>query len=52
MEKNLGKKHGCFHCGCKFYDLNKSQPICPKCGTNQEEKKKVKKKQKEVNVES
>jgi uncharacterized protein (TIGR02300 family) len=31
----LGKKYECAECGTKFYDLGKSEPICPKCGTNQ-----------------
>ena len=29
--QRLGSKHHCFACGTKFYDLNKPQPICPKC---------------------
>lgn len=28
----LGKKHECPECGTKFYDLGKSDPLCPKCG--------------------
>lgn len=28
-----GKKRDCHDCGSKFYDMNKSNPICPKCGT-------------------
>ena len=31
----LGKKYECAECGTKFYDLGKSEPICPRCGTNQ-----------------
>ena len=31
----LGKKYECAECGAKFYDLGKSEPICPRCGTNQ-----------------
>lgn len=31
----LGKKHTCFHCNTKFYDLNKPDKLCPKCGTDQ-----------------
>ena len=27
-----GKKYTWPECGCKFYDLNKPQAICPKCG--------------------
>ncbi len=43
----LGKKFNCYKCGCKFYDLNKPDPICPKCGedqTNEETKKILKRK--------
>lgn len=35
MPANLGTKHSCFKCGAKFYDLKKSQVVCPKCGANQ-----------------
>lgn len=33
----LGKRYTCFKCGCKFYDLNKPEPTCPKCGADQAE---------------
>jgi uncharacterized protein (TIGR02300 family) len=33
--KDLGTKHLCFKCGTKFYDLGKSEPLCPKCGADQ-----------------
>ncbi len=29
----LGNKHQCQNCGTKFFDLNKSPILCPKCGT-------------------
>jgi uncharacterized protein (TIGR02300 family) len=29
----LGNKHHCQNCGTRFFDLNKSPVICPKCGT-------------------
>jgi uncharacterized protein (TIGR02300 family) len=32
---NLGKKHTCFKCETKFYDFNKPEVSCPKCGANQ-----------------
>jgi uncharacterized protein (TIGR02300 family) len=32
-----GKKYTCPECGCKFYDLNKPQAICPKCGIEYKE---------------
>ena len=28
-----GEKHICSNCGAKFFDLNKSTIICPKCNT-------------------
>jgi len=38
MDKGkLGKKYSCFKCGCKFYDLKRAKPTCPKCGANQTE---------------
>ena len=33
----LGQKHSCFGCGSKFYDLNKNETVCPRCGANQAE---------------
>ena len=33
----LGNKHDCFSCGTKFYDLGKSEAVCPKCGANQKD---------------
>ncbi|MBN2382433.1 FYDLN acid domain-containing protein [bacterium] len=27
-----GQKYICSACGCKFYDLNRANPVCPKCG--------------------
>ena len=30
---NKGNKHICRNCSTKFYDLNKKEIICPKCGT-------------------
>jgi len=32
----LGNKHQCQQCGTKFFDLNKSPIVCPKCGTVQQ----------------
>ena len=31
----LGTRYTCFGCGVRFYDLNKPEPICPKCGVDQ-----------------
>lgn len=36
-KSKLGKRYHCFHCGLKFYDLNRPEPMCPKCGTDQRE---------------
>lgn len=40
--RDLGTKHVCFKCGTKFYDLKKSEPICPKCGADQRQSPAVK----------
>jgi hypothetical protein len=37
----LGAKHVCYKCGAKFYDLNKPEPLCPKCGTDQRTRPKL-----------
>ena len=29
-----GKKFTCWSCSAKYYDLNKPNPKCPKCGAN------------------
>lgn len=31
----LGKKYTCFKCETKFYDFEKPEAVCPKCGQNQ-----------------
>jgi hypothetical protein len=36
-KKKLGKKYLCYQCECKFYDLSRPLPICPKCGADQNE---------------
>lgn len=36
-ELKLGTKFECYNCSTKFYDLGKSEPICPKCGANQKD---------------
>src|SRR5512133_2351296 len=40
--KDLGTKHTCFKCGTKFYDMKKSEPICPKCGADQRQSPAIK----------
>lgn len=29
-----GNKFTCWSCGTKFYDMNKAEPTCPKCGSD------------------
>lgn len=36
-KSKLGKRYQCFQCGMKFYDLNRPEPLCPKCGADQRE---------------
>lgn len=38
---DLGTKHECYSCGARFYDFGKSEAVCPKCGANQKNAKKV-----------
>ena len=38
--QRLGGRHECYACGAKFYDLNKPEPVCPKCQANQLERPK------------
>ena len=40
-DNRLGQKHSCFGCGAKFYDLNRDETVCPRCGSNQEEAPRV-----------
>ena len=40
----LGNRFTCFSCQTSFYDLNKPDPLCPKCGTDQREIPKVEEK--------
>ena len=37
----LGRKWNCFQCGASFYDLNRPEPLCPKCGADQRQRPKV-----------
>ena len=34
-KSKLGTRYVCFECGQKFYDLNRPEPLCPKCGADQ-----------------
>lgn len=31
----LGSKFVCYSCKTRFYDMNKPEPLCPKCGSDQ-----------------
>ncbi|MCP4006299.1 MAG: TIGR02300 family protein [bacterium] len=37
QKAELGKKWVCYSCSVKFYDLNKPEPLCPKCQADQRE---------------
>ena len=37
----LGTRYICFECAARFYDLNRPEPLCPKCGADQREKPKT-----------
>lgn len=32
---NVGSKRVCVSCATRFYDLARTPPVCPKCGTEQ-----------------
>ena len=33
----LGTRYACFSCEIRFYDMNRPEPLCPKCGADQRE---------------
>ena len=37
----LGRKWNCFQCSASFYDLNRPEPLCPKCGADQRQRPKA-----------
>jgi hypothetical protein len=39
-KSRLGTKYQCFSCAAKFYDLNKPEPTCPRCGVDQRDRPK------------
>ena len=47
---SLGKKFTCHSCNTKFYDLNKPDKICPKCGADQNAKPATKQKNRSAKV--
>ena len=36
-KERLGRKWTCYSCEGRFYDLNKPEPICPRCSADQRE---------------
>jgi uncharacterized protein (TIGR02300 family) len=32
-----GNRYVCFSCGCKYYDLNRPESLCPRCGSDPRE---------------
>lgn len=32
--EKFGDRHLCPACGCKFYDMHRNPPLCPRCGTD------------------
>ncbi len=34
-KERFGRKWNCFSCGARFYDMNKPEPLCPKCNADQ-----------------
>lgn len=38
VKPEWGTRYTCVKCEARFYDLNKPEPICPKCGANQTKK--------------
>jgi hypothetical protein len=33
-KEKFGDRHTCYACGCKFYDMHRNPPTCPKCGAD------------------
>ncbi|HHW96270.1 MAG: FYDLN acid domain-containing protein [Myxococcota bacterium] len=33
-KEKFGERQVCFACGCKFYDMKRHPPTCPKCGVD------------------
>ena len=34
VDPKWGKRYTCHKCGARFYDMNKPEPKCPKCGAD------------------
>ncbi len=39
VKPEWGMRHVCHNCGGSFYDMNKPQALCPKCGAKQAKEK-------------
>ncbi len=39
VKPEWGMRHVCQDCGVSYYDMNKPQAMCPKCGAKQAKKK-------------
>jgi uncharacterized protein (TIGR02300 family) len=37
VKPDWGDRYTCHSCECKFYDLNRPAPLCPRCGVDQRE---------------
>ncbi len=35
VKPDWGDRYTCHSCECKFYDLNRPAPLCPRCGVDQ-----------------
>ena len=35
-DNRFGTKHSCVKCGAKFYDMNRPDLVCPRCGSAQD----------------
>ena len=33
-KEKFGERHTCPACGCKFYDMRRDPPVCPRCGAD------------------
>jgi hypothetical protein len=33
-KEKFGDRRTCYACGCKFYDMHRSPPTCPRCATD------------------
>jgi uncharacterized protein (TIGR02300 family) len=36
-KEEWGNRFVCYSCGCKYYDLNRPEPLCPRCGADPKE---------------